>query len=292
VVVGIGNIVTQKNTLDNTCPSYEQVEKLREKSLKLKQKSGTRKFEGFKDAMSLEKISYAYPGHKTVLENINMRIPRGKMIAIIGESGVGKSTLLDIIMGFGEPTEGRLAFDDTNLGDFDIDSYRKRIGYVPQESILFNMSIKDNLLWAKDDATDEEIEHACRQANASEFIREFPDSYDTLVGDRGVRLSGGQCQRIALARAILRRPDLLILDEATSSLDTASERLIQQAIERIARETTVIVVAHRLSTIINSDYIYVLKEGKVVEEGSYGDLVRKSGHFDRMVKLQFLEMPK
>ena len=192
-------------------------------------------------------------------------------------------------MGFNEPKSGQITFDGTNLQEFDINSYRKRIGYVPQDSILFNMSIRDNLIWAKEDATNEEIKHACRQANADEFIEGFPHGYDTLVGDRGIRLSGGERQRISLARAILRRPELLILDEATSSLDTHSERLIQKAMENIAKETTIIVIAHRLSTIVNADYVYALKRGKVIEEGTYSDLIKMDGYFNRMVKVQLLE---
>jgi len=192
-------------------------------------------------------------------------------------------------MGFNEPTPGLVVVDDTPLFDFDINSYRKKIGYVPQDSILFNMSIRDNLSWANEEVTDKDIRHACQLAYANEFIEKFPSGYDTLVGDRGIRLSGGQLQRVALARAILRRPELLILDEATSSLDSHSERLIQQAIEDIAKETTIVVIAHRLSTIVNADYMYVFSEGKIVEKGSYADLVKLNGHFDHMVKLQYLE---
>jgi len=192
-------------------------------------------------------------------------------------------------MGFNEPGSGQITVDGTLLFDFDINSYRRRIGYVPQDSILFNMSIADNLLWANESATREEIEEACIQANAHEFIREFPKGYNTLVGDRGVRLSGGQIQRVALARAIVRKPDLLILDEATSSLDTHSERLIQQAVDNIAKETTVIVIAHRLSTIVNADCIYVFKDGQVIEEGGYSELVSMNGYFNNIIKLQALE---
>lgn len=286
----IGQITTQKNALDNFIPSYEQVLNLRHSANQLKQKTGARIFTGFDKEIITENLSFAYPGHKPTLEEINVRIPKGKMVAFVGKSGGGKSTLIDMIMGFNEPMAGRITLDGIALQEFDIISYRRRIGYVPQESILFNMTIRDNLLWASESATDEEIKQACRQANADEFIEEFPNGYDTLVGDRGVRLSGGQIQRIALARAILRKPDILILDEATSSLDTHSERLIQQAIDVIAKQTTVIVIAHRLSTIVNADYLYVLKKGQVVEEGTYSELVQKNGEFHRMMQLQALEV--
>jgi ABC-type multidrug transport system fused ATPase/permease subunit len=288
-IPSIGGIATQKNTLTNFIPSYEQIKDFRKKAKQLEQPSGADLFSGFDKEISIEGVSFAYPGHQAVLSDINIRIPKGSMVAIVGESGSGKSTLIDLIMGFNEPAEGRICFDDKALGVFDIVSYRRRIGYVPQDSILFNMSIRDNLYWARDNAGDEEIEEACAQANATEFVNDLSDGYDTLVGDRGVRLSGGQRQRLALARAILRKPDLLILDEATSSLDTYSERLIQEAIEKIALETTVIVVAHRLSTIVNADYVYVLEKGRIVEEGDYRDLVDKGGQFARMTQLQLLQ---
>ncbi len=284
----IGTLAAYKNSMENLFPSYEQVEDLRNRAKQLKEKSGDRIFTEFNREISIKDASYAYPGHEPALVDIDMKIPKGKMIAVVGESGAGKSTLIDMIMGFNEPMSGQIKFDDVNLHEFDIYSYRKRIGFVPQDSILFHMSIRENLLWAREDASEEEVKHACKQANADEFINKFPHGYDTLVGDRGVRLSGGQRQRIALARAMLRKPALLILDEATSSLDTQSERLIQKAIENIAKETTVIVIAHRLSTIVNADYVYVLEKGKVIEEGTYSGLVKLDGHFNRMVKLQLL----
>jgi len=292
VALSIGNLTMQKNSLENFFPSYEQIKTLKDRAKQLKQDSGSARFKGFTRGILIQDLSYAYPGQKPVLTGINMRIPKGKMVAIVGKSGAGKSTFIDLIMGFHQPTAGRIVFDDTLLQDFDIGSYRRRVGYVPQDSVLFNTTVRDNFLWACESAADEQIVQACRQANADEFIRQLPQGYNTVVGDRGVRLSGGQVQRVALARAILRNPELLILDEATSALDTYSERLIQQAIENIAKETTVIVIAHRLSTIVNADYVYVLKEGRIVEEGGYFQLVRRNGHFNRMVEFQMLEAGK
>lgn len=290
VAVSIGNITMHKNALDNFAPSYEQIKDLRERAKELKQDSGPRQFKGFVRELIAQGVSFAYPGQEEpVFKDINVRIPKGKMVAFVGESGTGKSTFIDIVMGFHQPTAGRIIIDDIPLKEFDINSYRGRLGYVPQESILFNMSIRDNLRWADEKADEEGLRRACSQANADKFIDELPRGYDTLVGDRGVRLSGGQIQRIALARAILRKPDILILDEATSSLDTYSERLIQQAIEEIARETTVIIIAHRLSTIVKADYIYVFKNGRIVEEGRYSELARKKGEFSKMMQLQALE---
>jgi len=285
----IGALTEEKSRLDNYFPSYEQIMKLRDRAKELKELTGEKEFAVFNKEIIVENLTFAYPENKPVLHNINMLIPKGKMIAIVGESGGGKSTLLDMIMRFHDPTSGRITFDGIDLRDFEINSYRHCIGYVPQDSILFNMSIRDNLLWADENASEEDIKNACVQANAAEFINKLPQGYNTVVGERGVRLSGGQIQRIALARAILRKRQLLILDEATSALDTYSERLIQSAIEKIAKETTVIVIAHRLSTIVNADYIYVLKDGSIIEEGIYPDLISKNGRFKDMVQLQSLE---
>lgn len=289
VALTIGDLTMRKNSLENFFPSYEQVKKLREQAKELKQVSGAREFKGFERELTIEGLSFAYPGHGPVLSGINANIPKGAMVAFVGQSGAGKSTFIDMIMGFHTPTAGRIMFDGIPLEDFDIYTYRKSIGYVPQDSVLFNMSIRDNMLWTHSLATDRDIDEACRNANANEFISRLPLGYNTIVGDRGIRLSGGQVQRLALARAILRKPSLLILDEATSSLDTHSERLIQQAIENIAKETTVIVIAHRLSTIVNADYIYVLKEGRLMEEGSYAKLIQRGGSFSAMVRQQALE---
>lgn len=293
LIPAISSLAGEKSALDNFFPSYEQIVDLRQRAKELKEATGTKNFSGFHKEIIVEKLSFTYPGgREPVLRDINMRIPKGKMVAIVGGSGAGKSTFIDMIMGFNEPTGGRIIFDGIFLGEFDINSYRQRIGYVPQDSVLFNMSIRDNLRWACESATDDEIIGSCRQANADEFINRFPEGYDTIVGDRGVRLSGGQIQRIALARAILRKPELLILDEATSALDTYSERLIQQAIESIAKQTTVIAIAHRLSTIRNAEYIYVIEDGRIIEEGIYPDLIQKNGYFSKMAQLQTLEVTK
>ena len=253
IIPCIGSLTEEKAYLDNFFPSYEQVQNLRNAARELKQASGRREFKGFNNEIAVTGLSFSYPEHPLVLADINMRVPKGRMVALVGESGSGKSTLIDMLMGFHQAQSGGISFDGIPISEFDINSYRRRIGYVPQDSVLFNLTIMENLRWADESISDEAIIQACRQANADEFINKLPEGYHTLVGDRGVRLSGGQVQRIALARAILRRPELLILDEATSALDTYSERLIQQAIEAIAKETTVVVIAHRLSTVINAD---------------------------------------
>jgi ATP-binding cassette subfamily B protein len=288
IMVTTGRLAAYKNTLDTFFSSYEQLLILDSNARNLKRCNGIKQFSGFNKELFIEKLSFSYPGNKEILKDINIHIPKGKMIAIVGQSGSGKTTLIDLVMGFHQPSAGQITVDSIPLKDFDINSYRQRIGYVPQDSVLFNTTIRKNLLWAYESATEEEIEQACIRANAYEFIQESPMGYDTVVGDRGIRLSGGQLQRIALARAILRKPDILIMDEATSSLDTHSERLIQESIEKIAKETTVIVIAHRLSTIVNSDYIYVIRDGVIIEEGIYVNLLEKKNEFYNMVQLQKL----
>ena len=286
IVPIVGDIITQRNSLSNFLPSYEQINHLNELARQQVQKTGTLPFEKFENTIAFKGVSFAYPKQEPVLKDIDAVIKRGNMTAIVGESGVGKSTLIDILIGFCEPCDGIVTIDGISLSEYDINSFRQKIGFVPQDSILFNDTIRNNLLWSHEKATEKDIVEACKLANAHDFIVEMPNDYDTFVGDRGVRLSGGQRQRIALARALLRKPELLILDEATSSLDSQSETLIQQAIERIAHQTTIVSVAHRLSTIAKADWIYVLKDGCIVEQGTYQELIVLKGTFNNMARIQ------
>lgn len=284
----IGELSRTRNSLENFYPSYEQLKRLRENAKQLKQITGSILFKRISHEILFENVSFAYPGCKNVLNYINAKIPKGKMIAFVGESGAGKSTLVDMLMGFHQPSAGKIKIDNVPIENFDIYSLRQRIGYVPQEGLLFNTTIRENLLWSNNEASETDIINACKLARAHEFIQKCENGYDTIVGDRGVRLSGGEIQRIALARAILRKPELLILDEATSSLDSNSEQLIQQSIESIAKYTTIVVIAHRLSTIKNADYVYVLSNGTIAEEGKYNELTNKGGLFANMVQKQML----
>jgi len=284
----ISQVVAAKNMLLNLLPAYEQLDGLRTTAKKEKQLPGSRKYEGFSEQISLKDVSFNYPKHDRVLRNVNISIPKGKMTALVGSSGSGKTTLVDLLLRLYDPTDGKILIDNADLKEMDTFSWRQKVGYVPQESFLFNMSLRENLRWAKDDASEEDILAACRMANATEFIERLPKGLDTVAGDRGVRLSGGQRQRIALARAILRKPDLLLLDEATSSLDSHSEKLIQEAIENISHNTTVVVVAHRLSTIKNADLIHVIEHGEVMESGSFDELMKKEGKCFELAKAQGL----
>jgi ABC-type multidrug transport system fused ATPase/permease subunit len=252
------------------------------------QKTGSFVFNRIDDGFEYKGVSFSYPDHNPVLNDINVTIKKGKLTAIVGESGSGKSTLIDLLIGFYEPDKGVVLADNKPLQEFDIYSFRRHIGYVPQDTILFNDTVKNNLLWSNEEATENEIIEVCKLANAHEFIMNLPELYNTVVGERGVRLSGGERRRIALARALLRRPELLILDEATSALDSRSELLIKDAIENIAHKTTLVVIAHRLSTIVNADFIYVLQKGRIIEQGSYHNLIKSNSAFKQAVEMQRL----
>jgi ABC-type multidrug transport system fused ATPase/permease subunit len=221
-----------------------------------------------------------------VLDDISFQIRHGEKIALVGPSGAGKSTITQLLLRFYKVTSGSISVHGIPINEFDLLQYRAHIGLVPQEVILFGGTIKENIAYGKPGASQEEIEEAARQANAHDFVLSFPDRYNTLVGERGVKLSGGQRQRIAIARAILKNPSVLILDEATSSLDAESEHLVQQALERLMENRTTIIIAHRLATIKKVDRIYVLKAGKIVEEGTHEDLYERRGDYSNLVKLQ------
>jgi len=236
------------------------------------------------------KISFAYPNHQTlVLNEIDLFLPHGKTLALVGSSGSGKSTLADLLPRFYDPIAGCITIDDTDLREFDIKSLRKVMGIVSQDTFLFNASVRENIAYAKEEVTEEEIIEAAKRANAYEFIEQLPEGLDTQIGDRGVILSGGQRQRISIARALLQNPEILILDEATSSLDTLSERLVQEALDKLSRDRTTLIIAHRLSTVQKAHKIAVIDRGRVVEIGTHDELLGKSGYYARLYYMQFAE---
>lgn len=244
--------------------------------------------ETFDKGISINNINFAYEKEK-VLKDFSIEVPKGKTIALVGQSGSGKSTIANLLTRFYDIQEGSIKVDDVEIKDWDLHALRALIGLVTQDSILFNDSIKNNLLIGKQDATDEEIIEALKIANAYDFVKELPNGIETNIGDGGGKLSGGQKQRISIARAVLKNPPIMILDEATSALDTESEKLVQDAIEKMMQNRTSIVIAHRLSTIQKADNIIVMQKGKIVEQGNHNDLLAKNGTYAKLVALQSFE---
>lgn len=242
-------------------------------------------------SIEFNKVSFSYPTRNDiqVLKDISFQINSGEKIALVGHSGAGKSTITQLLLRYYDVDSGQISVDNHSIKDYDLLEYRKHIGIVPQEVILFGGSIRENIMYGKPGASMEEIRQAAEKANASEFIDSFPESYETKVGERGVKLSGGQRQRIAIARAILKNPEILILDEATSSLDAESEHLVQQALDRLMENRTTIIIAHRLATIKKVDRIYVLKGGRIVEQGTHDQLYILQGSYSNLVRLQLEE---
>jgi subfamily B ATP-binding cassette protein MsbA len=248
--------------------------------------SGDKPAPPMKSGISVEGVSFSYDS-EPVLRHIDLRIEKGELIAIVGPSGVGKTTLADLIARFYDPLSGRITLDGADIRRFDLTSYRKLLGIVTQETILFNDTVRNNISYGVKTYTEEDISSASVTANAHMFIKDLPEGYDTFIGDRGVRLSGGQRQRLQIARAILKNPPILILDEATSSLDSESELLVQEALGRLMMNRTAIVIAHRLSTVKNAHRIIVLDGGRIVEEGTHDVLLNKGGLYKKLSDLQF-----
>ncbi len=238
-------------------------------------------------AIEFQSVGFRYPGSEPwVLQDINLQVAAGETVALVGRSGAGKTTLCNLVARFYDPTQGTLRLDGRDMRDIDLSSYRRLLGIVEQDVFLFDGSIAENIGYARGGATREQIVAAARVANAEEFIDNLPAGYDTLIGERGVRLSGGQRQRLAIARAVLADPRILVLDEATSNLDSESERLIQQSLRQLMQNRTCFVIAHRLSTITHANRIVVLEQGRILETGTHAELVSRSGRYRHMVELQ------
>jgi subfamily B ATP-binding cassette protein MsbA len=239
------------------------------------------------DAIVLEDVSFAYQTDTLVLKNIDLRIEKGNTTAIVGATGAGKSTLVDLVPRFYDPTRGRIRYDGTDLRDFDVTSLRDRIAIVSQSTHIFNDTAEANIAYGASDASPKQVRWAAEQANALDFIKEMEEGLETILGEGGVRVSGGQRQRIAIARALLQDPDVLILDEATSDLDSVTEQLVQKALERLMRDRTVVAIAHRLSTIEHADKVVVLEEGEIVEQGAYDELLAREGQLWEYHRTQY-----
>ena len=240
------------------------------------------------EGVEYKNITFSYDGERTILKNINLKIEKGKTVALVGQSGSGKSTMVDLVPRYYDVSQGEICIDGVNIKDMKVKSLRALIGNVNQEAILFNDTFYNNITFGVENATMEQVIEAAKIANAHDFIMETENGYDTCVGDRGCLLSGGQRQRISIARAILKTPPILILDEATSALDTESERLVQEALERLMKTRTTIAIAHRLSTIKNADEICVMRDGEIVERGKHEELLKQNGLYKRLNDMQTL----
>ncbi len=252
---------------------------------------GAKPLPEFRDAVRFEKVGFAYQPGEPVLQDVELEIRPGEVVALVGPSGGGKSTLADLLPRFHDPSSGRITVDGLDIREVRLEELRSLMGIVTQETILFHDTIRANIAYGSDDPLQSGVEEAARAANAHDFIVELPDGYDTLVGERGVRLSGGQRQRLAIARALYRNPPILILDEATSALDTESEHLVQSAIDELMQHRTVLVIAHRLSTVRNADQILVIDRGRIVERGSHLELLARGGMYERLYRMQFDDEP-
>lgn len=243
----------------------------------------------FTQALEFQNTHFTYSGHTKAVKGVSFKLEKGKTIALVGPSGAGKSTIFDLALRFYDPHKGGIFLDGTNVRDFKQIPFRRLFGVVAQDPTLFNMSVYDNIRYGRETVGFEQVKWATNLANASEFVEEMEMKYDTILGDRGVRLSGGQRQRIAIARAIVSKPDILLLDEATSALDTASERLVQEAIENVTKECSTMIIAHRLSTVLHSDMIIVLDQGKIMGMGPHEELISTCPLYQKLYKMQFKE---
>lgn len=268
--------------------SMERINKILSAENNIREIPNPKKINELNSSIELKNVSFSYDSSREILHDINLNVKKGETIALVGQSGSGKSTLVDLIPRFHDVTSGEIAIDGEDIRNLSLNSLRGLIGNVNQEAILFNDTIYNNIAFGVDNATQEQVEAAAKIANAHDFIMEMEHGYQTNVGDRGGRLSGGQRQRISIARAILKNPPILILDEATSALDTESERLVQDALEKLMKTRTTIAIAHRLSTIKNANVIYVLHEGKIVESGTHEELISQGGYYKKLNDMQSL----
>jgi len=279
------NLSTAFYNVQKGTAALDRIELLLGAEISIIEKPNAKSIKSFEHTLELKNVSFYY-GEKKILDSIDLKIEKGKTIALVGSSGAGKSTLADLIPRFHDVSGGEILIDGINVRDCKIDDLRRLMGVVSQDPILFNDTVYGNIALGTGGATQEKVEEAARIAHADNFIRQKAEGYETVVGDRGSRLSGGERQRITIARAVLKNPPILILDEATSSLDTESERMVQDAINKLMENRTCIVIAHRLSTVKDADEIIVLEHGKIMQRGTHTTLIAKEGIYKRLVEMQ------
>jgi len=280
-------LVTINNQLQTVIAAVERIFETLDTSPDIEERRDPIKLERIEGRVEVEHLSFSYEPGELVLEDISFIAEPGTVTALVGPSGSGKTTLVHFIPRFYDPQEGRVIIDGHDIRDVSLSSLRRHIGMVMQEDFLFSGTLRENIKYGRPRATDEEVIQAAMAANAHDFIMEFPDGYESMVGERGTRLSGGQRQRISIARALLRNPKILILDEATSALDSESEALIQDALEHLMKNRTTFTIAHRLSTVMNADTILVLDEGRIVERGKHAELATAGGVYEMLCEVQF-----
>jgi ABC-type multidrug transport system fused ATPase/permease subunit len=285
IINPIKNLSSALNQVQKGGAALERMEDVLDVKNTIEEKPDAKPIKEFNDQIQLRNVRFAY-GDKVILDGIDLNIEKGKTVALVGASGAGKSTLADLIPRFHDVTAGEILIDGTDIRDLKLDDLRRLMGIVSQEPILFNDTLYNNITLGTGGATLERVEAAARVAHAEKFISAKPEGYQTMAGDRGMRLSGGERQRVTIARAVLKNPPILILDEATSSLDTESERIVQQAINNLMKDRTCIVIAHRLSTVQHADEIIVLQQGRIVERGTHDSLLKEGGIYENLVALQ------
>jgi len=284
----IKTLGTVNITIQNSLAAAERVFKVIDSKPDINDKPGAKEIESFSEEIRFDNVSFDY-GEKSVpvLKNVSFSISKGSVVALVGSSGAGKSTIADLIPRFYDTTSGSLKIDGEDIREYKLSNLRKMMGIVSQEVILFNDTVKNNISYGQPETKETDIISAAKSANAMEFIDSLPEGLDTVIGERGIKLSGGQKQRLSIARAIIKNPPVLILDEATSSLDSESEKLVQQAIEQLMKDRTVLIIAHRLSTVRNADEIVVLEKGQVVEMGNHETLIKKGQTYHKLYTNQF-----